>query len=135
MFTKLRLSLCFLALLMLPCNAENIFDILITNDKNIENKILFLDKLQECKPYKYHAEPSGIYLVNGVKNQACVVKWTLADCNFPEGVYQEFARVQKQRIADKVLWMQSGILIDLKDKNYRYLYDTGNKYCKMNYLR
>lgn len=135
MFTKLRLSLCLLVILILPCNAENIFDILITNDKNIENKILFLDKLEECKPYKYHAEPSGIYVVNGISNKACAVKWTLADCNFPEGVYQEFAKVQKQRIADKVLWMRNGILIDLKDKNYRYLYDTGNKYCKMNYLR
>lgn len=113
--------------------AAGIWDIFLTTDKSLDEQLKFFDKISTCTVYKYHAEPSGIYEIYGKRNGACALKWTLADCNFPDGIYQEFAKVQKQRIYDKFLWQKSGILIDLKDKNYRYLYDTGNKYCRVNY--
>ena len=113
--------------------AENPYEFILTNNKEIEAKMLFLDKLTVCENHKYHAEPGGIYEIYGKANNACHLKWTLADCNFPEGVYQEFARVQKHRTIERLLRLEVGLRNEFKDKNYRYLLQTGNKYCSVSY--
>lgn len=124
----LSLSLCSRA------QGEDIFDFYITNDKEIEARILFLDNLSTCTPYKYKSIPSGIYEVKGKNlNQSCAVRWTIVDCNFPNGVYQKFADIQKFRTIQRVNREKNGVMEELRDKNYRYLLQTGNTYCQNRY--
>ena len=113
--------------------AENIFDFYVTNDKEIEARLLFLDNLSSCTPYKYHAVPAGVYEIQGKRNRACAVRWTIVDCAFPEGVYQKFADVQKFRTLQRVSRQRNGVMDELRDKNYRYLLRTGNTYCQNRY--
>lgn len=127
---------CFLAILstgifLSVSAAGNPYEMMLTNNKDIENRLIFFDKLYGCVPYKYHQEGVGIYLINGKINGACSLKWVMADCNFPEGVYQKFAEVQKHRTIERVNRLHEGYRQELKDKNYRYLLSTGNKYCKI----
>ena len=127
---------CFLAILstgifLSVSAAGNPYEMMLTNNKDIENRLIFFDKLYGCVPYKYHQEGVGIYLINGKINGACSLKWVMADCNFPEGVYQKFAEVQKHRTIERVNRLHDGYRQELKDKNYRYLLSTGNKYCKI----
>ena len=128
--TKLINLLLLLFSICLTSNAENIFDFYVTNDKEIEAKLMFLDKLSTCTPYKYHAVPSGIYEIRGNKNTYCDVKWTIVNCNFPNGVYQKFADIQKFRTIERVNRQKNGVMEELRDKNYRYLINTGNKCCQ-----
>ena len=113
--------------------AENIFDFYVTNDREVEARMLFLDKLSSCTPYEYHAMPSGIYKIRGMGNRACFVRWTIVDCAFPEGVYQEFADIQKIRTIQRIERQKNGVMEELRDKNYRYLLKTGNTYCQNRY--
>lgn len=94
----------------------------------------FLDKLSICEKYKYHADGTGIYQIFGKLNNACKVKWTIVDCNFPEGVYQEFSQVQKRKTLARYNRFQEGKTMEIKDKDYRYLLYTGNKYCQNNFM-
>ena len=127
------LLIFLLCLICLRAQSENIFDFYVTNDKEIEAKMLFLDNLYNCNPYKYHAVPNGIYEIRGKYNRACYVRWTVVDCTFPEGVYQQFAQVQKFRTMERSHRQSNGIMEELRDKNYRYLLKTGNTYCQNRY--
>lgn len=130
----LNLIIILLASICLSTNAENIFDSYVTNDKEVEAKMLFLDNLSTCTEYKYHAVPSGIYEIRGKNNNSsCNVKWTIVNCTFPNGVYQKFADVQRFRTIERVNRQKNGIMEELQDKNYRYLINTGNLYCQNNY--
>ncbi len=128
----LIISIMFFSL-CLTSQAENIFDFYITNDKEINARMLFLDNLSTCTPYKYHAMPNGVYEIRGKQNRACSVRWTIVDCAFPEGVYQKFADVQKFRTMERVHRQKNGVMEELLDKNYRYLLETGNTYCQNRY--
>lgn len=126
----------FLFLLMSIClssNAQEVFDFYVTNDKDVEAKLIFLENLSTCTPYKYHAVPSGIYEVKGKQNTYCNVKWTIVNCTFPNGVYQKFANVQKFRTMERLNRQRNGVMEELRDKNYRYLINTGNLYCQNDY--
>lgn len=118
----------------LSAQSENLFDFYVTNDKEIQARMLFFDNLSTCTPYKYNPIPSGVYEVKGKNmNQACAVRWTIVDCNFPDGVYQKFADVQKFRTMQRVNRQKNGVMEELRDKNYRYLLQTGNTYCQNRY--
>ena len=128
------LLIFLLCLICLGARGENLFDFYVTNDKEIEARILFWDNLSTCTPYKYHAIPSGVYEIQGKRlNQACAVRWTIVDCTFPDGVYQKFADVQKFRTIQRVNRQNNGVMEELRDKNYRYLLRTGNTYCQNRY--
>ena len=139
MYTKFKNLILIALLLILGATihksvlAAKPFELAITNDKDTEARLRFMDKLYACENYKYHAEPSGIYEINGKINNACNVKWTIATCDFPEGVYQEIAKVQKHRITERVQRHKNGIVAELNDKEYRYLLEVGNKYCIVQY--
>ncbi len=127
----------FILLLIIIClssKAEDVFDFYVTNDKEVEAKLLFLENLSTCTPYKYHATPNGIYEIRGKINKtSCDVKWTIVNCTFPNGVYQKFADIQSFRTIERANRQRNGIMEELKDKNYRYLINTGNQYCQNNY--
>lgn len=118
-----------LSALLLPVQAGTIWDIFLTNDKNLEEQLQFFEKIETCSPYKYHAMPSGVYEVYGKRNKACALKWTIVDCNFPEGVYQEFAKIQKHRAIERSERYRNRQFIELKDREYRELLNIGNTYC------
>lgn len=121
-------------LFVLPAFSEgNFFEFVLTNNKEIENQMLFLDKLETCTPHLYHAEPAGIYQIIDKVNNTCYFKWTMAECYFPPAVSKEFARVQRHRIIERAERLDAGYREELKDRNYRYLLYTGNKYCKIRY--
>lgn len=120
-------------MICLPVFAVGIWDIFLTTDKSLEEQLKFFEKISTCTPYKYHAEPSGIYEIYGKRNGACALKWTFADCNFPEGVYQEFANVQRHRAIERSTRYTNKQFMEVKDKEYRYLYEIGNLYCRFNY--
>ncbi len=120
-------------LICLPVFSVGVWDIFLTTDKNLEEQLQFLDKLHSCTPYKYHAEPAGIYEIRGKNNRACSVKWTIAECNFPEGVYQEFAKVQRNRAIERSARYRDKQFMEVKDKEYRYLYEMGNLYCSSSF--
>lgn len=133
-FTEMciRKPAVLIALMCVPAFAAgNPYEMMVTNNKDIENRMIFFDKISSCTPYKYHQDGAGIYQINGKMNGACSIKWIMADCNFPEGVYQKFAEVQKHRTIERVNRLHEGYRQELKDKNYRYLLSTGNKYCKI----
>jgi len=132
MFTRGKL---IALLIFLPTSvfAVGIWDIFLTTDKNLEEQLKFLDKLQSCTPYKYHAEPTGMYEVYGKRNKACALKWTIVECNFPEGVYQEFSEIQKHRAIERSDRYREGKFIELKDREYRELLNIGNTYCTNSY--
>jgi len=113
--------------------SDNPFEFILTNNKEIENQMIFLDKLETCTPHLYHAEPSGIYQIIDKVNNTCYFKWTMAECYFPFAVSKEFARVQRHRIIERAARLDAGYREELKDRNYRYLLYTGNKYCKIRY--
>ena len=113
--------------------AVGIWDIFLTTDKSLEEQLKFFEKISTCTPYKYHAEPSGIYEIYGKRNGACALKWTFADCNFPEGVYQEFAKVQSHRAIERSTRYAHKQFMEVKDKEYRYLYEMGNLYCSSSF--
>lgn len=127
----------FILLLIIIClssKAEDVFDFYVTNDKEVEAKLLFLENLSTCTPYKYHATPNGIYEIRGKINKtSCDVKWTIVNCTFPNGVYPKFADIQSFRTIERANRQRNGIMEELKDKNYRYLINTGNQYCQNNY--
>lgn len=120
-------------IICLPVFAVGVWDVFLTTDKSLDEQLKFLDKLNTCEPYKYHAEPSGIYEIYGKRNKACALKWTIAECNFPEGVYQKFAEIQKHRAIERSDRYRKGQFIEIKDEEYRYLYETGNEYCIFRY--
>ena len=122
-----------LCLVALKCYAFANFYLVATNDKDLQAKVEFLDKLSVCEKHKYQEDGIGSYEIFGKQNQACKVKWTLVDCKFPEGVYQEFSEVQKKRIIDKYHNIQDKYYIEIEDADYRYLYNTGNKFCTNRY--
>ena len=122
-----------LCLAALHCSAFANFYLVATNDKDLQAKVEFLDKLSVCEKHKYQEDGIGSYESFGKQNQACKVKWTLVDCKFPEGVYQEFSEVQKKRIIDKYNNIQDKYYIEIEDADYRYLYNTGNKFCTNRY--
>lgn len=128
MYIKLLLILICLST---PCYASDIFDIFITNDKHLEEYLTFFDNLNSCKEYKFNAERVGPYQIYGKSNRACHVKWTFADCNFPEDVYQKVAEIQKHRAIERSGRIKKGLMIEIKDKEYRDLYRIGNTYCKI----
>lgn len=124
----------FFIIICLSSKAENIFDFYVTNDKEVEAKLLFLENLSTCTPYKYHATPNGIYEIRGkINNASCDVKWTIVNCTFPNGVYQKFADIQSFRTIERANRQRNGIMEELKDKNYRYLINIGNQYCQNSY--
>ena len=124
------LILCFIAL---KCYAFANFHLVATNNKDLQSKLDFLDKLETCTKYKYQEDGIGSYEIFGKLNLACKVKWTIVDCNFPEGVYQEFSKVQKKRVIDRYNNLQDKYYIEIEDADYRYLYNTGNLYCTNRY--
>ncbi len=124
------LIFCFIAL---KCYAFANFYLVATNDKDLQAKLEFLDKLSVCEKHKYQEDSIGSYEIFGKQNQACKVKWTLVDCKFPEGVYQEFSNVQKKRVVERYNNFQDKYYIEIEDADYRYLYNTGNKFCTNRY--
>ena len=119
--------------LLLKSFALGTFQFIATNNKDLQAKLNFLDKLATCDKHKYQEDGVGNYEVFGKQNNACKVKWVLVDCNFPEGVYQEFSNVQKKRVIDRYNHLQDKYYIEIEDADYRYLYSTGNKFCKNRY--
>lgn len=124
------LIFCFIAL---KCYAFANFHLVATSNKDLQAKLEFLDKLSVCEKHKYQEDSIGSYEIFGKQNQACKVKWTLVDCNFPEGVYQEFSSVQKKRVVERYNNIQDKYYIEIEDADYRYLYNTGNKFCTNRY--
>lgn len=118
---------------MLCTYSDELFKSFVTNDKDLENKLLFFDKLSDCTKHEYYAEGQGKYAIFGKVNNACNVQWTIVDCNFPEGVYQKFADIQKNKTMERYNRLREGKFIELKDKDTRYLYKMGNLYCQSNY--
>lgn len=102
---------------------------MITNNKDLQEHIKFFDNLYECLPFIYHAQPTGYYEIYGKNDGYCSLKWTIVHCNFPPNVYPEFANIQKKRTLERAERYSKGIRVEIKDKEYRYLYETGNKYC------
>lgn len=132
---KLFITITFFALclVVLKCYAFANFYLVATSDKDLQAKLDFLDKLSICEKHKYQEDGIGSYEIFGKQNQACKVKWTLVDCNFPEGVYQEFSNVQKKRVVERYNNIQDKYYIEIEDADYRYLYNTGNKFCTNRY--
>lgn len=124
------LIFCFIAL---KCYAFANFHLVATSNKDLQAKLEFLDKLSVCEKHKYQEDSIGSYEIFGKQNQACKIKWTLVDCNFPEGVYQEFSNVQKKRVVERYNNFQDKYYIEIEDADYRYLYNTGNKFCTNRY--
>lgn len=133
MFIKLFTILILLTISNISVFANNTFDLMITNNVDLQERLKFFDNLYECLPFKYHAQPSGIYEIYGKNTNICSVKWSLVHCNFPRNIYPEFAKIQKKRTIQRVERYAKGIMIEVKDKDYRYLYEIGNKYCTFNY--
>ena len=131
---KSYIILTIIFLTALSAYALETFQFLATTNNDLESKMEFLDKLSICEKYKYHTDGTGIYQIFGKLNNACKVKWTIVDCNFPEGVYQEFSKVQKRKTLDRYNRFQEGKTMEIKDKDYRYLLYTGNKYCQNNFM-
>lgn len=132
---KLFITITFFALFLvvLKSYAFANFYLVATSDKDLQAKLDFLDKLSICEKHKYQEDGIGSYEIFGKQNQACKVKWTLVDCNFPEGVYQEFSNVQKKRVVERYNNFQDKYYIEIEDADYRYLYNTGNKFCTNRY--
>ena len=126
----IRLLLTLLCI-VIPCCASDIFDIFITNDKQLDGYLTFFDNLYYCKEHTFNAEKVGSYQIYGKNNRTCHVKWTFADCNFPEGIYQKIAEIQKHKAIERNDRIKKGIMIEIKDKEYRELYQIGNIYCKI----
>lgn len=129
MYTKFLLLLCFL--ICTPCKAADTFEIFITNNIQLEGYLKFFDKLNNCTAYNFNAEHAGPYKIFGKNNGACHVKWTFADCYFPNGIYQKVAEIQQHRAIERNENIKKGILIENKDREYRELYQIGNQYCKI----
>lgn len=127
----IRLLLILYIAICIPCDAAEIFDIFITNDKQLEGYLKFFDKLETCTKYEYNAERVGLYQIYGKNNNTCHVKWTFADCYLPEGIYQKFADIQEDRAIKRNAKIKKGIMIEDKDKDYRFLYQIGNQYCQI----
>ena len=127
------ITLLIFCFIVLKCYAFANFYLVATSNKDLQAKLEFLDKLSVCEKHKYQEDSIGSYEIFGKQNQACKVKWTLVDCKFPEGVYQEFSAVQKKRIIDKYHNIQDKYYIEIEDADYRYLYNTGNKFCTNRY--
>lgn len=139
MFTKNRrlkikqsllLTLFLISLVALKCCALDTFQFFITSNKDLQAKLEFIDKLSTCEKHKYQQDGVGSYEILGKQNKACKVKWTLVDCNFPDGVYQEFSTVQRRKTLERYNNFLNGKTIEIEDKDYRYLYNTGNLYCQ-----
>lgn len=131
MFVKITLLLlCFV---ILKCYAKETFQFFATSNKDLQAKLEFIDKLSTCEKHKYQQDGAGSYEIFGKQNKACKVKWTLVDCNFPEGVYEEFSTVQKRKILERYNNFLNGKTIEIEDRDYRYLFNTGNKYCTNRY--
>ena len=132
---KLFITMTFfvLCLVVLKCYAFDNFHLVATSNQDLQAKLDFLDKLSICQKHKYQEDGIGSYEIFGKQNQACKVKWTLVDCNFPEGVYQEFSSVQKKRVVERYNNIQDKYYIEIEDADYRYLYNTGNKFCTNRY--
>ena len=109
------------------------FQFFATNNKNLEKKLEFLDKLSICEKFKYQEDGIGSYEIFGKVNNACKLKWTLVDCNFPEGVYQEFSNVQKKRTLERYDNRLNKYYIEIENKDYRYIVNKGNLYCQNRY--
>ena len=126
-------SIIIFMLILSSCFATELFQFVATNNKDLENKLQFLDKLSTCEKYKYQEDGVGSYEIFGKINNACKVKWTLVDCNFPEGVYQEVSTIQQKRVIDRYNNRKDKYYIEIEDKDYRFLYNTGNLYCQNRY--
>lgn len=122
-----------LFLLTLSSFALSSFQLVATSNKDLQNKLTFLDKLEICEKHKFQEDGVGSYEIFGKQNKACKVKWTLVDCYFPEGVYQEFSQVQKKRIIERYNNRLDKHYIEVEDKDYRYIVNTGNLYCQNRY--
>lgn len=122
-----------LCLVILKCYALTNFSLIATSDKDLQAKLNFLDKLDICEKHKYQEDGVGSYEIFGKQNKACKVKWTLVDCYFPEGVYQEFSQVQKKRVIERYNNRLDKHYIEIEDKDYRYIVNTGNLYCQNRY--
>ena len=109
------------------------FQFFATNNKDLEKKLEFLDKLSICEKFKYQEDGIGSYEIFGKVNNACKLKWTLVDCNFPEGVYQEFSNVQKKRTLERYDNRLNKYYIEIENKDYRYIVNKGNLYCQNRY--
>ena len=127
------ITLLIFCFIVLKCYAFANFYLVATSNKDLQAKLEFLDKLSVCEKHKYQEDSIGSYEIFGKQNQACKVKWTLVDCNFPEGVYQEFSNVQKKRVVERYNNFQDKYYIEIEDADYRYLYNTGNKFCTNRY--
>ncbi len=127
------ITLLIFCFIVLKCYAFANFYLVATSNKDLQAKLEFLDKLSVCEKHKYQEDSIGSYEIFGKQNQACKVKWTLVDCNFPEGVYQEFSSVQKKRVVERYNNIQDKYYIEIEDADYRYLYNTGNKFCTNRY--
>ena len=126
--------LIFISLLLaLSSFALSSFQLVATNNKDLQNKLMFLDKLELCEKYKFQEDGVGSYEIFGKQNKACKVKWTLVDCYFPEGVYQEFSNIQKKRVIERYNNRLDKYYIENEDKDYRYIVNTGNAYCQNRY--
>lgn len=133
MYTKLLCILLLFISINSYAEANNAFDLAVTNNIDLQNRLKFFDNLYDCIPYRYIAQPSGYYEIYGKYNEICHIKWTLANCNFPKNVYQDFAKIQKKCTLERLERLSKGYRIELKDKDYRYLYQVGNKYCFIKY--
>lgn len=109
------------------------FQFFATNNKDLEKKLEFLDKLSICEKFKYQEDGIGSYEIFGKVNNTCKLKWTLVDCNFPEGVYQEFSNVQKKRTLERYDNRLNKYYIEIENKDYRYIVNKGNLYCQNRY--
>lgn len=140
MFTK-RKKLIFLSLVVitsiglcvLRTFSQEPFQFIASTNKDLQAKLTFLDKISTCEKFKYQEDGVGSYEVFGKQNNACKIKWTLVDCNFPEGVYQEFSNVQKKRVVERYNNWLDKYYIEIENKDYRFLVNTGNLYCKNRY--
>ena len=120
---KLFITITFfvLCLVVLKCYAFANFHLVATSNQDLQAKLDFLDKLSICQQHKYQEDGVGSYEIFGKQNKACKVKWTLVDCYFPEGVYQEFSQVQKKRVIERYNNRLDKHYIEVEDKNYRYI--------------
>lgn len=109
------------------------FQFFATSNKDLEKKLEFLDKLSICEKFKYQEDGIGSYEIFGKVNNTCKLKWTLVNCNFPEGVYQEFSNIQKERTLERYDNRLNKYYIEIENKDYRYIVNTGNLYCQNRY--
>ena len=133
MSIKKKLLITTLSLATLSVWAVETFQFIATNNKDLESKMEFLDKLSTCDKHKYHADGSGDFQIFGKVNNVCKVNWSIVECNFPEGIYQKFAKVQKEKTLQRYDNRLAGYFIEIEDSNYHYLFNTGNLYCKNRY--